>query len=311
MILSSKVASLKENPYFYGLIAVFFWSTVASAFKLTLRSLNFVEMLLYSTFFSFLILLIILTIQNRLGEIRRVSLQDIRASAVLGFINPFFYYLILFKVYSLLPAQLAQPLNFTWGIVIALLSIPLLKQKVKFKSIAAVFVSFIGVIIIASEGSISSLKFKEPFGVILAIASSLIWSLYWIFNARDKRDPVIKLFLNFSFGLFYIILFCVITHALRFPPLKGILGAAYIGFFEMGITFVLWLKAMKLAPTTAHVSILIYLSPFLSFIFIHFLVGETILLSSIIGLAFIVGGILWQQSGDLIKRRNRKRSQEK
>jgi len=306
----AKATPLKENPYFYGLIAVFFWSTVASAFKLTLRSLDFVEMLLYSTFFSFLILLAIIAAQGRLGEIRRVSSRDIRVSAILGFINPFFYYLILFKVYSLLPAQLAQPLNFTWGIAIALLSIPLLKQKVQLKSIAAVFVSFIGVIIIATEGNVSNMRFKEPLGVFLAIASSLIWSLYWIFNARDKREPVIKLFLNFSFGLVFITLFWVINYDLRFPPIEGILGAAYIGFFEMGITFVLWLKAMKLAPTTAHVSILIYLSPFLSFVFIHFLVGEEILLSSVAGLVFIVGGILWQQSGELIKRKRRKRLQE-
>lgn len=299
-------SKIGKNPYFYGLIAVFFWSTVASAFKLTLRSLSFVEMLLYSTFFSFMVLLAILAFQGRLKEIPRTTSQEIRASAVLGFINPFFYYLILFKVYSILPAQLAQPLNFTWGIAIALLSIPLLKQKIHFKDIAAVFVSFFGVVVIATEGKISSLEFKEPMGVILAVSSSLIWSFYWIFNARDKREPVIKLFLNFSFGLIYIILYYVFSCDPRIPPLGGILGAAYIGFFEMGITFVLWLKAMKLAPSTAHVSILIYLSPFLSFLFIRFFVGEEIFLSSIIGLAFIVTGILWQQSSELLKNRKEK-----
>lgn len=303
-------SKIRKNPYFYGLIAVFFWSTVASAFKLTLRSLSFVEMLLYSTFFSFIVLLAILAFQGRLKEIRQTTSQEIRASAVLGFINPFFYYLILFKVYSILPAQLAQPLNFTWGIAIALLSIPLLKQKIHLKDIAAVFVSFIGVVVIATEGKISSLEFNEPAGVILAVSSSLIWSLYWIFNARDKREPVIKLFLNFSFGLIYIVIFWFFTSDLRIPPLGGIIGTAYIGFFEMGITFVLWLKAMKLAPTTAHVSILIYLSPFLSFLFIHFFVGEEIFFSSIIGLAFIVAGILWQQSSGLFRQHMEKQTKK-
>ena len=63
----------------------------------------------------------------------------------------------------------------------------------------------------------------------------------------------------------------------------------------MGITFVLWLKALKFSATTAKVSNLIYLSPFLSLVFIRFIVGETILLSTLTGLVFIVGGILLQQ----------------
>ena len=46
--------------------------------------------------------------------------------------------------------------------------------------------------------------------------------------------------------------------------LAGLLGGVYIGLFEMGITFLVWLKALKNAKTTAHVVNLIYLVPFLS-----------------------------------------------
>ena len=62
----------------------------------------------------------------------------------------------------------------------------------------------------------------------------------------------------------------------------------------MGIPFVLWLKALNYSRTTAGVSNLIYLSPFISLIIIHFIVGEVILLSTVAGLSFIVGGIVWQ-----------------
>jgi drug/metabolite transporter (DMT)-like permease len=63
----------------------------------------------------------------------------------------------------------------------------------------------------------------------------------------------------------------------------------------MGVTFTLWMMALKLSSTTAKVSNLIYLSPFISLILIHFFVGEVILLSTIIGLGLIVGGIVLQQ----------------
>jgi drug/metabolite transporter (DMT)-like permease len=63
----------------------------------------------------------------------------------------------------------------------------------------------------------------------------------------------------------------------------------------MGITFVLWLNALRFSSTTAKVSNLIYLSPFISLIIIHLTVGETILASTVAGLALIVSGILLQQ----------------
>ena len=63
----------------------------------------------------------------------------------------------------------------------------------------------------------------------------------------------------------------------------------------MGLTFTLWLMAMKYATTTAKISNLVYISPFISLIFIRYAVGETILLATIVGLVFIVSGILIQK----------------
>jgi drug/metabolite transporter (DMT)-like permease len=79
----------------------------------------------------------------------------------------------------------------------------------------------------------------------------------------------------------------------------GLLGATYVGIFEMGITFVIWLKALKFSKTTARVSNLIYLSPFLSLVFIYLFVGEQILFSTVIGLILIVVGIFVQQYSSL------------
>ena len=68
-----------------------------------------------------------------------------------------------------------------------------------------------------------------------------------------------------------------------------------MGTFEMGLCFVLWLMAMKLTDNTARISNLIFLSPFLSLIFIHFLLGEDILPSTFIGLILIVTGLSFQR----------------
>ena len=284
----------QQKAYFFALIAVLFWSTVATAFKISLRQLDFVEVLLYSSFFSLIALFLIILIQGNLSLLI-CSFKQLSFSAFLGFLNPFLYYLILFKAYSLLPAQEALTLNYTWAIVVVLLSVPLLKQRISLMSIFAILISFSGVIIIATHGNPFSLTLSNTSGVFLASGSSIVWGLFWILNVKDKRDEIIKLFLNFAFGFVFTLVFALMMKGSNIRINECVYGAMYIGLFEMGFTFVVWLKALKYSESTALVSNLIYLSPFLSLFFISIFLGEKILFSTVIGLALIILGIYIQQ----------------
>lgn len=285
----------QRKALLFGLAAVLLWSTVATAFKLSLRHFSPIELLLYSGSFSTLLLGAILLYQGKFRLVFQCSRQEYLLSIFLGFLSPFLYYLILFKAYDLLPAQQAQPLNYTWAIVLSLLAVPLLKQQIRWQQWLALVVSYCGVVIISTEGNILSLTFTSPLGVALALLSTVIWSLYWIFNTRDQRDPVVALFVNFLFSFPFVLGYYLLTSDLRSPPIKGLLGAAYVGTFEMGACFVLWLMAMKLTDNTARISNLIFLSPFLSLVFIYFLLGEKILPATFIGLVLIIAGLLCQR----------------
>jgi len=284
----------KTKAYLLALTVVLFWSTVASAFKLSLRYLTVIELLLYSTFFSAVVLFVILAAQGRIALLKTLTGKDYLFSALLGFLNPFLYYLVIFKAYTLLPAQMAQPLNMIWGIVLVLISIPILKQKIRAIDMLALLVCFAGVVVISTQGNLSGFHIDSPLGVLLAVGSSLIWSFYWVLNVRDKLDGVLRLFLNFVFGFGFILLSIIFIYPIRTPALvmEGILGAFYIGLFEMGLAFAMWVRALKLADATVNIAILIYIVPFISFIFIHIFVGERIHLSSVLGATLIVAGIL-------------------
>ncbi len=286
---------MSGRAWLYAFSAVLLWSTVATVFKLTLRHVDFIHLLLISSWTAFLALLLVMIAQGKVSLLRRLTVRELLYSAGLGALNPYVYYLILFKAYSLIPAQEALALNYTWPVVLVLLSVPLLGQRIGHGSVAAILVSFSGVVLIATRGDLGTLGVSHPFGASLALGSSLVWALFWIFNLRDRRDPVLKLFLSFGFGSLFILATVLLGEGIRSPNWPGFLGGVYTGLFEMGLTFLLWLKALELANTTARVSNLVFLSPFLSLVFIRVLVGEPILPSTLAGLVLIICGILLQQ----------------
>jgi len=283
------------RAFSYAALTIVFWSTVASAFALTLRQMRPFELLFYSSLFAMLLLGVIVLASPKRTEFRQWTRQDFRLSAVLGLLNPFLYYLLLFEAYDRLPAQEALPLNFAWPIVLVLLSIIILRQKIHPASILSLLVSFLGVIIIATRGDPLSMRFENPAGVGMALGSTVIWALYWIYSSKDERDSVCRLFCNFVFGVAYLLLFAAFNDGVAIPSLQGLAGTLYIATFEMALAFVCWLQALKLASNTAQVSSLIYITPFFSLVLIHFVVGEDIYPSTAIGLILIIGGIVGQQ----------------
>jgi drug/metabolite transporter (DMT)-like permease len=261
----TKEITENKQAYFYAFLAVLLWATVATAFKISLRYSDVLPLLFFASITSTGIFLIFIMSLGKITLLRTLSRQDYLRSAILGFANPFLYYITLLKAYSILRAQEAMTINWLWPITLVLFSIILLRQRIHLRSILAIVISFIGVFIIATRGDILGFRFTSPKGVFLALGSTVIWAAFWVYNIKDECDETVRL------------------------------SALYIGLFEMGITFLVWLKALKSARTTAHVANLIYLVPFLSLIVIRLVLGEEIYFSTILGLMLIIAGIALQK----------------
>ncbi len=285
----------QSKAYIFALLAVLLWSTVASAFKLTLAHLNALQLLLSASFFSLCVFSLAMIYQKKIPLLLTYSKKTYMQLALLGLINPFSYYLILFRAYELLPAQEAQPINYTWALTLTYLSVFILKQKMSLYDGIAGILCYCGVLIISTHGDLWNVSFSSPKGVFLALFSTVLWSLYWIYTTKLHVDPLVGLFVNFLFGVPAIFIYALLTSDPLVFDLYGVLGSLYIGVFEMGITFILWLQAMRLSTNTAKIANLIFISPFLSLLFISLLVGETILFSTFMGLVLIILGLLIQQ----------------
>lgn len=284
----------ERNSFSIAFIAILFWSTVATAFKLTLNYTDPFTLLAFSSLFSFIVLFLALIVKKQVLLLFKQSMKDWYFSIILGLLNPFLYYLILFNAYSILHAQEAMVLNYSWPLVISIFSAVFLKNKIKANGYIAIMISFLGIIIIATKGNLLSMQFESPLGIVLALSSAIVWASFWILNLIDKREPILKLSSGFLFGTVFSFIFLFIKSPDFHLNTYALLGTIYIGTFEMGLTFILWLTALSLTKKTEKVSQLVYISPFLSLIFISIILKETLLISSVIGLVFIISGIIIQ-----------------
>lgn len=285
----------QSKAYLYALLAIMFWSTMGTAFKLTLREIPINTLLLISSLVAFIFLGVFCSFTKRFDNLKQLSPKEIGSSALMGLFNPFLYYLVLFKAYSMIQAQEAVALNYIWPVMLVVFAMIFLKQKVSPISILAILISFAGTFVIATHGNIFSFRLTNPLGTALATGSSIFWAAFFVLNMKDKRESYSKMLLNFGFGFLYIAIWNLIQGDITIPGIKGLIGSVYIGIFEMGLTFVLWLTALNLSKTAAKVSNLVYLSPFISLNLVSLFVGEKILLSTIAGLIILVSGIILQQ----------------
>ena len=258
--------------------------------------MTLLQLLTGASFFSLLVLSTFLLWQGKFGEAIAGIPRNLKAILVLALLNPVLYYIILFKAYDLLPAQVAQSLNYTWAITLTLLSVPLLKHKLTKRDLIAIVFGYIGVVFISFSGK-SITGELNYLGIFLAMFSTIIWALYWLMNARDKRPPIIKLFQSF---LFAVPILLIITISYEGLPesynVKQLFGIAYVGIFEMGLAFICWQMALHFTDRVSRVSTLIFLSPFISLFIINSVLGEPLFATTFVGLGLIVIGIMVQQS---------------
>lgn len=276
----------------YGLGAVALWSTVATAFKVALGEMSPLELIWLAVGVSWLVLG---GLMLRQGLLRRALGRGWRTAAWAGLMNPVAYYLVLFAAYDRLPGQEAMALNYTWALTMAFLAVPILGQRLTRTDLLAGLIAYAGVWVIATRGAILRVDFADAWGVGLALASTLLWALYWLLNARDGRPALVAQWQNFSVAL------PVLTLILWWGPgfagfsHLGLAAGVYVGLFEMGIAFVLWQLAVRKVSRTAKVSLLIFLSPPVSLLLLYFIVGEPILPSTLAGLVLILAGLGLQQ----------------
>ena len=278
----------------YGLLAVLLWSTVATAFKLALNDFSVIQLLALSVSISAVVLWIVVLSSSSRANIKPTLRKRFKLLALAGLLNPAAYYLVLFEAYDRLPAQIAQPVNYTWAIAFSWLAVPFLKKPLRRVDKIASVLGYLGVVVIALQGKSPADFDIDLLGLSLALFSTLLWAGYWLLSTRISGDAVVNLAVSFSVAV-PVVWLIVFYSGEAWPQNPSYLSVLWVGLFEMSLTFLLWQKALSSAVNVSKVANLIFLSPFISLILIGVILGEQLHLTTFAGLALILVAVLWQQ----------------
>jgi drug/metabolite transporter (DMT)-like permease len=271
-------------------LCILLWASIPVASKKILVEMTNVQMLFWSTIFSFFVLAGVLVIQGKLRLLARYTVPEYGWMGLLGFLGAYLYYILLYGAFALTTAAEGFILAYTWPILVSLLAVVLLGEKLTGRRILAVAISFFGVLVIVTQGRIVSVAFTSLAGDLLALAGAFVFALFSVLGKRARYDQTVSATVYFGVALLAVTATVLLTDGIPIPSAGVWPWLLYNGVLVNGISYVFWFKALENGDTFV-ISNALYLTPFLSLLYVYFWLDEAILPSAVVGLVVIVAGI--------------------
>ncbi|MEO8954417.1 MAG: DMT family transporter [Ktedonobacteraceae bacterium] len=281
------------KSFFYLGLCILSWGLIPVVTKNILIELNSLQMLFYSTIFSCIVMCGIVLFEKKMLVLKTYTISDYGKIGGLGFLGTYLYYVLLYAALALTSASEGFILAYTWPMLVIILAFPLLRERFTVKKICSIFISFLGIVVIVTHGSIFALSFTSLQGDILALGGAGVFALFSVLGKKFHYDQTVSVFIYFVTALVFITPTLFLFSSLKIPSLHVWLWLLLNGFVVNGISYVFWFKALEYGDTSV-TSNALYLTPFLSLVYIAVFLGEKILISSIVGLVIIVSGIILQ-----------------
>ena len=270
----------------YALAAVALWATLGIGFKTAVTRMGNFDVTFHLGWLATGCLFLYLMARGKagriMGEFRRQPLFFILA----GILGLGLQQILYLTAFSLQAAAQVVILYYLYPLIMVLLSAVIFRESISRVAIACLVVSFLGVAAFLTQGQLGRLYFGT--GDLLVILAAVCWAGFSVWIKHRSFDIEIGMFLFCFFGMLFLAAL-IPAYGLRWHaalPQAGLL--IYLAIFPTAAAFVLWNKALRLAPTRLCAQIAL-MTPVISTILIVLLLGEKIGFWHIVGLVCIVG----------------------
>ncbi len=184
-------------------------------------------------------------------------------------------------------------------LMVALLSIPVFKERLTGRTILALVLGISGTILLALGGN-SGGGDKPQFllGAGLALATGLAYSVLVIFSKlathqkETERGPVQPVAVAFTLAAVVLLVITLLTGSFKLDLAPGVwLIGAYLGLVPTGLAYVIFFKGIASATATA-ASITTMLEPSVAALLAWLLLQEQLTVSSLLGSVLLLASVL-------------------
>ncbi len=245
---------------------VILWSLIPVVAKTGQNNLDHHSFLFYSSLVSF-ITLYFLTQFTKDPKKKEYSLFKDKGEffylIVLGLLGTYIYYLFLYYGYKTSNGTQVLILQYTWPIFIVIFSTILFKEPVSGKKIFGLFLGFIGVSMAITKGNISfqfSYNYPSLKAMTLVLIGSMCFALFSVLSKNLKKDTLHLTSFYFLCATIFSFISMALFSKIKLPPPNTIVPILINGCLVNGISYVMWIKALKkISPYIA--ASLVFLTP--------------------------------------------------
>lgn len=282
-----------KTEYLLAGISILFWGSTASVMTLMADGLSSFATTFYSSLVAAVFLFLLNLFTGRLKLLRSISLQRLLQLSLLGLMGMLSVSMLLYYGLTHMKAQQAFIINYLWPILITLFAWPILRQRMTVRKTTALLLSFLGVIIVATEGDFSHLSQLDVGGVLACVLAASCYALFSVLNMKVTCDKFVTTMIYYAASALVILPILLCREGLPALTISQWGGALWMGTLSNGLSYATWAMAMDRGDP-AKLSNLAYLTPFISLIYIFFLLHEPISWTSLAGLFFIMLGVVVQ-----------------
>ncbi len=287
-----KLMSTKVKVNLLGFLTVLFWAMAFPFSKITIShfNINSVAVLRCGIASIFLCLL----------GYKKISLpkkQDIPKFFISGLFG-FFLYLVFFNTgLQSLTSATSSIIIATTPIMTSIVSTFLYQEKIKWLGWIAIFIEFIGIIVLSLWNGIFSLNF----GILWTLCAAAVFCIYNLYQRKLSAlgyQPNEIVTYSMICGTILLLFFLPkgISEFVTAPSMQMFVILS-LGIFSSAIAYILWGKALAIAEKTSDVTNFMFLTPLLSTILGFLLLKEIPSMGTFIGGTMILIGMVLFQFG--------------
>jgi drug/metabolite transporter (DMT)-like permease len=225
------------------------------------------------------------------------KLTELGYYALLGFIGITFHQWLQSTGLVTAQASTTAWIVATTPVFMALLGYFLLRERLTWFKVSGILLAGLGVLLVVGEGNLTSLAAGRigTTGDILILISAPNWAVFSVLSRRGLRIYPAARMMLYVMGMGWLF-----TTAMFFAgpglseiaqlTLKGWSGVVFLGVACSGLAYIFWYDGLQAIPA-AQVGAFLYLEPLVAMFVAALVLGEAILLASLLGGVMILLGV--------------------